>query len=127
MAVGVLLVVLAALCWGVTNPFIARGAGAGGGSQSATARPGLASAVLGAFTRLAFILPFAVNQAGSVLCTAAMASLPTSIVQPVANSLTLAVTAVTSSAMGLPTGRPTVVGAGLALIAVGAWLCAADG
>ncbi|KAA0147368.1 hypothetical protein FNF29_07436 [Cafeteria roenbergensis] len=92
MAVGVLLVVLAALCWGVTNPFIAR-----------------------------------VNQAGSVLCTAAMASLPTSIVQPVANSLTLAVTAVTSSAMGLPTGRPTVVGAGLALIAVGAWLCAADG
>lgn len=115
-------------------------AGAAGVSPTAPAERGLFIALYRAFTRLAFILPFAVNQAGSVLCTAAMASLreflwagpsgtspssavnssghcecpkvlfqalaATSVVQPVANSLTLAVTAVTSSAIGLPSGRP---------------------
>lgn len=89
-----ILIVLAACFWGATNPFLKNGA------------IGLEeeSSVFGKFVRLLknwqFLVPFGLNQFGSLLYYYSMGQYPISIAVTVVNALTLIITTITSYALG---------------------------
>ena len=89
-----ILIVLAAVFWGVTNPFLKNG---GVGMEEE-------SSVVGKFIRLLknwkFLIPFGLNQFGSLLYYYSMGQYPISIAVTVVNALTLIITTITSYALG---------------------------
>jgi len=111
-----ILIVIAAIFWGVTNPFLKQGA------------PGLSEekSVVGKFMRLIcnwqFVVPFALNQFGSLLYYYSMGQYPISVAVTVVNALTLIVTTLTSYALGEARLAPGEWG-GICLIVAGIILC----
>ena len=89
-----ILIILAAFFWGVTNPFLKNGAVGLENEKS----------VFGKFRRLVlnwrFVVPFGVNQFGSLLYYYAMGQYPISVAVTVVNALTLIITTLTSYALG---------------------------
>ena len=111
-----ILIILAAVFWGVTNPFLKQGA------------PGLSEekSIIGKLIKLVtnwqFVVPFALNQFGSLLYYYSMGQYPISVAVTVVNALTLIVTTLTSYALGeacLARGEL----AGICLIVAGIILC----
>jgi len=115
------LVAVAAL-WGCTNPFMKQG---GAGIDQVPKHNRLVQP----FYELAFLilnwrymLPFALNQCGSVLYYVTLTSVDLSLAVPVANSLTFIFTALAGNMIGEKiSGFRTY--AGMALVVAGVTLC----
>ncbi|XP_045455841.1 transmembrane protein 234 homolog [Melitaea cinxia] len=120
------LLVLTGVLWGCTNPFIKQG--------TKGLRKVHADSLLGqAYAEVTFLLgnwryvvPWLVNQLGSLVYLFAIQRVPLSLAMPAANSLAFAFTALTGSLVG--TERPLDQGSifGIMLIGVGTALCCWD-
>ncbi|XP_029165626.1 transmembrane protein 234 homolog [Nylanderia fulva] len=96
----ILYLCLVAVLWGVTNPFIKKGAQ---GLEKVKA-----TSIYGQFikeftflvTNLKYMLPFIINQCGSVLYFLTLQSTDISLAVPVSNSLTFVFTAITGWFLG---------------------------
>lgn len=119
MPVGWIWLTIAAMMWGVTNPAIKRASSSSSSSQQATEAAGATQqaaastaaspsssppSLLRLLLRIRFLLPFAVNQCGSLVYLHALSLLPLSLAVPAVNALTLVITAITAAAMGENTG-----------------------
>merc|ERR1712130_538117 len=116
------LMLIASLFWGVTNPFLKNGAA---GLENVT-HPKLimhmALKIKWLFSNLHFLVPFCVNQLGSVVFYYVLTQHPISLAVPVVNASTLLITVVTGHIL---CGERLSLrqGMGLVLVAVGVILC----
>ncbi|XP_076646276.1 transmembrane protein 234 homolog [Halictus rubicundus] len=114
-----------ALLWGGTNPYIKKGAE---GLENVKA-----SSKIGQFfkelaflvTKLKYVVPFVINQCGSVLYFLMLGGTDISLAVPVTNSLTFVVTAITGSMLGEEKIQKNTY-IGMTLILVGTMLCCWD-
>ncbi|KAJ2940942.1 hypothetical protein O0L34_g10205 [Tuta absoluta] len=120
------LIVLTGVLWGVTNPFIRQGTK---GLRQVRANSWLGQA----WAEVAFLLgnwryvvPWVINQAGSVSYLLAVRRAPLSLSVPAANALAFACTAVTGAATGHeePLDRGSILG--VICIVAGTALCCWD-
>uniref|UniRef100_A0A1E1W7T6 EamA domain-containing protein n=1 Tax=Pectinophora gossypiella TaxID=13191 RepID=A0A1E1W7T6_PECGO len=120
------LIVLTGALWGCTNPFIRQGTR---GLRDVRAKTRLGQA----YAEVAFLLgnwryviPWCVNQAGSIAYLFAVRCAPLSLCVPAANALAFAFTALTGAAFGKeePLDRGSMLG--IALIVAGTALCCWD-
>lgn len=114
------------MLWGCTNPFIRQGTK---GLRDVTA-----TTVLGqAWAEISFllgnwkyVLPWLVNQAGSLVYLAAVRRAPLSVAVPTANSLAFVFTAITEAAIGAEERLDKWSIMGIMLIMSGTALCCYD-
>lgn len=114
------------MLWGCTNPFIRQGTK---GLRDVTA-----TTVLGqAWAEISFllgnwkyVLPWLVNQAGSLVYLAAVRRAPLSVAVPTANSLAFVFTAITGAAIGAEERLDKWSIMGIMLIMSGTALCCYD-
>ncbi|CAH2097953.1 unnamed protein product [Euphydryas editha] len=120
------LLLLTGVLWGCTNPFIRQGTK---GLRKVHAETWIGQA----YAEIAFLLgnwryvvPWLVNQLGSLVYLVAIQRVPLSLAMPAANSLAFAFTALTGSLVG--TEEPLDQGSifGIMLIGVGTALCCWD-
>lgn len=98
--ISLLLIVVVAVFWGATNPFIRRGT-LGVNSLQADTRLGQIWLELKfLLSRWQYLLPLALNQAGSVVYVFALQRSELSLVVPAANSLTFVFTAISARMLG---------------------------
>lgn len=122
-------VVLVALLWGGTNPFLRAGSEVNrptlGGSeaQGGNEKTSIVSWFASLWVRWQFLLPFALNQCGSVLYAAMLGNADLTIVVPVCNALTFVITALTSYYIGEPITSIPLLFAGSVFILAGSFLC----
>ena len=121
---------LVALLWGTTNPCINKATHTkqnkskkeDGDTQTAAAAddtPGIASLLL----NWRFLLPFALNQLGSVVYLHCLSQLSLSFAVPTVNALTMLTTAAAAHHLGERTRCNTKVAAGMMLMLAGICLC----
>nr|XP_046474409.1 transmembrane protein 234 homolog isoform X1 [Neodiprion pinetum] len=91
---------LAALLWGATNPFIKKGSEGLQYVKASSPCRQLAKEVVFLVTTLKYIIPFVINQCGSVLYFLALQSADLSLAVPVSNSLTFVFTAISGWFLG---------------------------
>ena len=121
----VLLLVVVALLWGITNPLMKKG---GRGIEQTRAGNRLTQLIAElkflAF-RWSYTLPFLVNQSGSVLYHYVLSSTELSVAVPVANWLTLLVTIITGHLLGerIKDSRTYI---GIILVVCGICMCVWD-
>ncbi|XP_022094254.1 transmembrane protein 234-like [Acanthaster planci] len=120
-----LSLIMVALLWGATNPLMKRG---GEGIQRVQ-RGGRVAQFLAELKFLIlnwkYILPFLVNQSGSVLFYLTLASAELSLAVPITNALTFIFTTLTGKMLGEDIdGKETYVG--MALVVAGVTLCVWD-
>ncbi|XP_021188546.2 transmembrane protein 234 homolog isoform X2 [Helicoverpa armigera] len=126
MSISVGLLVLTGVLWGCTNPFIRQGT-KGLRDVTATTLIGQVwaevSFLLGNWK---YVVPWLVNQAGSLSYLAAVQRAPLSVAVPTANSLAFVFTAVTGAGIGAeePLDRKSILG--IVLIMAGTALCCID-
>ncbi|XP_076296082.1 transmembrane protein 234 homolog [Lasioglossum baleicum] len=114
-----------ALLWGGTNPYIKKGA-EGLENVKATSKIGqFFNELAFLVTKMKYIVPFVINQCGSVLYFLMLGGTDISLAVPVTNSLTFVVTAITGSMLGEEKiHKNTYIG--MTLILVGTMLCCWD-
>ncbi|XP_003707200.2 transmembrane protein 234 homolog isoform X1 [Megachile rotundata] len=114
-----------ALLWGVTNPFIKKGA-KGLENVKASSKFGQFFKELAFLvTQLKYIIPFIINQLGSVLYFLTLGNADISLAVPVTNSLTFVITAITGWFLGEEKIHRNMY-IGMILILVGTVLCCWD-
>lgn len=120
------LLILTGMLWGCTNPFIRQGTK---GLRDVTATTLLGQAwaeisfLLGNWK---YVLPWLVNQAGSLVYLAAVRRAPLSVAVPTANSLAFVFTAITGAAIGAEERLDKWSIMGIMLIMSGTALCCYD-
>ncbi|PIK55974.1 hypothetical protein BSL78_07122 [Apostichopus japonicus] len=92
--------VLVALLWGVTNPLMKRGGQGIDKIQRSNFFLQFLAELKHLFLNWQYLLPFILNQSGSVLFYVTLATSELSLVVPVTNSLTFLFTTVTGSLLG---------------------------
>ncbi|XP_018602447.1 transmembrane protein 234 [Scleropages formosus] len=121
--VQVLCLVLVALLWGGSNPFLKRGTegieGVRGGGGAA--RQFLAELRF-LFLNVRYLVPFLLNQSGSLIYYLTLASADLSLAVPLTNSLTFLFTLLGGALLGEDVGGKRAV-AGTALTVLGVALC----
>ncbi|XP_046739516.1 transmembrane protein 234 homolog [Diprion similis] len=121
----VVYLVLVALLWGATNPLIKKGSEGLQYVKASSPWGQFAKEVVFLVTTLKYIIPFIINQCGSVLYFFALQSTDLSLAVPVSNSLTFVFTAITGWFLGEEKShRNTYIG--MVLILVGITLCCLD-
>lgn len=114
-----------ALLWGVTNPFIKKGA-KGLENVKASSKFGQFFKELGFLvTQFKYIVPFIINQLGSVLYFLTLGNADISLAVPVTNSLTFVITAITGWFLGEEKIHRNMY-IGMVLILIGTILCCWD-
>ncbi|XP_014235390.1 transmembrane protein 234 homolog [Trichogramma pretiosum] len=117
--------VTVALFWGVTNPFMKKGAKGIDSIKSSSPVDQFFKDVYFLVTTVKYMVPFVVNQIGSLLYVFLLQQTDLSLTVVVVNSLTFLFTAVTGSFLGeAKVHRNTYLGA--ALILTGTTLCCMD-
>ncbi|XP_046474410.1 transmembrane protein 234 homolog isoform X1 [Neodiprion pinetum] len=111
---------LAALLWGATNPFIKKGSEGLQYVKASSPCRQLAKEVVFLVTTLKYIIPFVINQCGSVLYFLALQSADLSLAVPVSNSLTFVFTAISGWFLGEEKSDRKTVSAGGHATIVGA-------
>lgn len=110
--------------WGCTNSFIKQGSLAANGQSEANHRGwGVVDLWVHLLTTWRFLLPQALNLAGSVCFTLLLGAAPLSFVVPVTNAVSLLANAVTDWALGEAIDL-TYAAPGVLLLALGVGLCA---
>ncbi|RLU26945.1 hypothetical protein DMN91_000744 [Ooceraea biroi] len=121
----VIYLCLVAVLWGATNPFIKRGARGLEDVKASSASRRLIKELVFLVTKLEYILPFILNQCGSVLYFLTLQSTDISLAVPVSNSLTFVFTAITGWFLGEEkVHRNTYLG--MILVLCGTTLCCWD-
>nr|XP_033810468.1 transmembrane protein 234 isoform X3 [Geotrypetes seraphini] len=114
--------VAVSVLWGATNPFLKRGAeGLETVKRGSRARQLLAEMSF-LFLNYQYMLPFLLNQCGSLIFYITLASTDLSLAVPICNSVALLVTLATGKALGEDTGGRRAV-LGMMLTAFGVTLC----
>ncbi|KAL2918249.1 hypothetical protein HK105_202176 [Polyrhizophydium stewartii] len=117
---------LVALCWGFTNPFIKAGsAGLEAVSKAHAASPWWKRQAAEAWflaTRWQYVVPLAINLSGSTVYYYMLGEADLSLAVPIANSLTFAFTTLAGIALGESFGSWDRI-AGMACVFVGVLLC----
>jgi multidrug transporter EmrE-like cation transporter len=129
------------LLWGCTNPFIkhaqtdtadrpgaAETGGEGGNdkesSSSAASSTSMIATLKTLFTKPRVMVPFVINQSGSLVYYVLLSQEPISIAAPVCNSLTFIITAVTGYyVLGEPVQSPSLLILGIVLVLIGISIC----
>ncbi|KAL4486803.1 hypothetical protein ABPG72_006635 [Tetrahymena utriculariae] len=110
--------ILVGIMWGITNPLMEMGSK----SQNLEQFDISLKFFLSIFTRIAFLLPFIVNQAASVLFNILLGRAPLTTAQAIANSCSSVVTLATESIIKKkPITLKTVLG--IAFVTFGIYLC----
>lgn len=114
--------ILVGLLWGATNPLIKRGS-VGLEKISATNKyKKFALEIKFLVTRWQYIIPFALNQCGSVLFVWGLQDSEMTVAVPIANSLSFLFTAVTAIVLG--ENKPNIkILIGIALVIIGISIC----
>ncbi|KAF7993885.1 hypothetical protein HCN44_011154 [Aphidius gifuensis] len=86
--------VIVAMFWGATNPFIKTGAIGVEKVKGKTSLTTFLKQMLFLFTNLKYIVPFLINQCGSLLYVFVLGQTDLSLAVPVTNSLTFVFTAI---------------------------------
>ncbi len=126
------ILVLVALLWGATNPFM--GSSDKDKKEKEKKTDGskkhrkswlrtILSDTAALFSNWRFLVPFGLNQLGSVLYNYSLSQYPVSLAQPIANGLAIPVTAVTAHLLGERALRLDTC-LGVCLVLAGAWCCA---
>ncbi|XP_004082557.1 transmembrane protein 234 [Oryzias latipes] len=117
-----LSLVLVSILWGCTNPFLKRGTE---GLEKVT-QPNRVSQILAEikflFLNFKYLVPFLMNQAGSVFYYYTLSTTDLSLAVPVTNSLTLLCTLLTGKLLGEEFGGKKAV-VGMVLTMAGVSLC----
>lgn len=122
VAVELLSLLLVAVLWGCTNPFLKKGTeGIENVSQTSRASQLLAE-VKFLFLNLKYLIPFLLNQSGSLVYYYTLSTTELSLAVPVANSLTFLCTLLTGKLLGEEFGGKQAL-AGMFLTMVGITLC----
>ncbi|KAI8053503.1 hypothetical protein BDF22DRAFT_685042 [Syncephalis plumigaleata] len=113
--------VLVALCWGFTNPFIKRGA-----EGLDRVRPGRFGKGVSEFlylaTRWQYVVPLLLNLSGSVVYYYTLGTSDLSLVVPITNSMTFLCTTLAGHMLGESTGGSRTW-LGMIMVVAGAGLC----
>ncbi|XP_028995559.1 transmembrane protein 234 [Betta splendens] len=121
-AVELLSLLLVSVLWGCTNPFLKRGAE----GIETVSKSGRVSQLLAEFKfiflNFKYLLPFLLNQSGSLVYYYTLSTTELSLVVPVANSLTFLCTLLTGKLLGEEIGGKQAV-AGMFLTMAGITLC----
>ncbi|XP_072945828.1 transmembrane protein 234 homolog [Epargyreus clarus] len=120
------LLVLTGILWGCTNPFIRQGT-KGLRQVHANSKIGQAYAeIVFLLGNWRYVVPWLLNQAGSLVYLAAIQQAPLSLAVPTANSLAFVFTAVTGAAVGAEEPLDLWSYLGIMLIGAGTALCCWD-
>ncbi|XP_030838921.1 transmembrane protein 234 [Strongylocentrotus purpuratus] len=122
---GALWLVLVAILWGGTNPFLKR---EGAGIESVKQKNAVTQfffEMKHLFLNWKYLLAFLINQSGSVVYYLTLASADLSLVAPVTNSLTFIITTLTGKMLGERIGG-TETYIGMGLVIAGVTLCLMD-
>ncbi|KAL7682937.1 putative transmembrane family 234 protein [Plasmopara halstedii] len=110
--------------WGCTNPLIKRGSN---DNVMYTRKDNSIEEFVKQFVGLVknwqFLVPFALNQSGSVVYVYLLGSVDISNAVPISNSLTFVFTAITSRLLGEKPQRPRSTYTGMVLILLGVAIC----
>ncbi|EGD74194.1 hypothetical protein PTSG_06204 [Salpingoeca rosetta] len=117
MGMGVVWMVFAALCWGGTNPLLKDGV-----QGFDRVHGSLWQRLLFLARRWRFVVPFGVNQCGSVFFAMSIASSPLGAAATVVNALTFLFTAIVDAILGHRLLLSWRLVAGTALVLFGAHL-----
>ncbi|KAJ6647309.1 Transmembrane protein 234 like [Pseudolycoriella hygida] len=95
-----LLLVAVAFLWGATNPLIRRGSAGVENIKSGTAIKQFVAEIIFLITRWQYLVPFLLNQCGSVLYVLTLQDTELSVAVPIANSLSFVFTAISALLLG---------------------------
>lgn len=113
----IICLVVAAFLWGVTNPLIKRGSAGLENIKASTKYGQIFKELSFLVTNAKYMVPFLINQLGSLVYFFALQGADMSLAVPVSNALTFEVTAVTGWILGeKTTDRKTYIGMILILI-----------
>ena len=107
--------VVVACLWGITNPLLKRAA-------SANQTDAIYGTLISLFTDCNKLLPFLLNQLGSLTFYYLLASEPITTAAPLANSLTFGVTAVAAHCLGERNQSPVLLSSGILLVLLGIYI-----
>ncbi|XP_075460798.1 transmembrane protein 234 isoform X1 [Ascaphus truei] len=116
---------LVSVLWGATNPFLRRGAEGLEGVKEERRLQQLLSEARFLISNYRYVIPFLLNQSGSVVFYMTLASAELSLAVPLCNSLALVFTLVTGRILGEDIGGREAV-FGLFLTSLGITLCVAS-
>ncbi|XP_058833524.1 transmembrane protein 234 homolog [Topomyia yanbarensis] len=123
--VSLLLIVVVALFWGATNPFIRRGS-LGYNNLKAPSKLGqIWLEIRFLLSRWQYLLPLALNQFGSIVYVYALQRTELSLIVPVANSLTFVFTAITARLLGEQCASWKTY-TGMILVIIGTIICSME-
>ena len=115
--------VIVGALWGATNPILKQNTN----DVTHIKRDGAVAQFLAemryTFTNIGFIVPFALNQLGSLLFVKLLGEAPLSIAVPACNALTFVFTAGVGWMLGERSKRPARVAAGIGLVLAGLTMC----
>ncbi|KAG6611498.1 Uncharacterized protein family UPF0546 [Phytophthora cinnamomi] len=110
--------------WGCTNPLLKRGSNADRMYiRKDNSLKEIVKQLLSLLKNWQFLLPFALNQSGSVAYVFLLGATDVSNAVPICNSLSFVFTAVTSRLLGEKPPRPMSTYTGMLLILVGVAIC----
>ncbi|XP_046906163.1 transmembrane protein 234 isoform X1 [Hypomesus transpacificus] len=120
--VEVMCLVLVAVLWGCTNPFLKRGTEGIEHVKHSTKLLQFMAEIKFLFLNVKYLIPFLLNQSGSVIYYFTLATTDMSLAVPVANSLTFVFTLLTGKLLGEEFGGKKEV-AGMILTMTGITVC----
>mmetsp|Transcript_13590 Transcript_13590/g.31529 ORF Transcript_13590/g.31529 Transcript_13590/m.31529 type:complete len:143 (-) Transcript_13590:133-561(-) len=110
--------------WGCTNPFLKSGSKGVEQLKTDSVTPKWLSEIFFLLTRWQYVVPFAINQCGSLVYYLSLGDADISMAVPIANSTTFMWTALTQVALGEEAGnRYTLIGSVLVVVGVGLCVC----
>lgn len=115
--------ILVAFLWGGTNPFLRQGSKPVATMESEKPAASILGWFFGLWTRRQFLIPFVLNQSGSIVYAGMLSTADLTVVVPVCNSLTFVITAVTSYLLGEPVASAPLLVLGSVLVTTGTFLC----
>ncbi|XP_043524505.1 transmembrane protein 234 homolog isoform X3 [Frieseomelitta varia] len=121
----IVFLTVVAFLWGVTNPFIKKGARGLENVKSSSRFGQFFKELAFLVTNLKYIIPFIINQSGSVLYFLTLSRADISLAIPVTNSLTFVITAMTGWILGEEKIHKYTY-MGMILILIGTVLCCLD-
>ncbi|XP_049546311.1 transmembrane protein 234 homolog [Anopheles darlingi] len=118
-------ILLVAVMWGATNPFIKKGSIGYNDLQANSKLGQLWLEIRFLITRWQYILPLIINQLGSIVYVLTLQRTELSLTVPMANSLTFVFTAITARLLGERQSGWRVY-CGMALVVLGTIICGLD-
>ncbi|KAF0699509.1 Aste57867_9931 [Aphanomyces stellatus] len=109
--------------WGCTNPLLKQGSGEAAYKRKDDSFGQYAYEFFCTLTNWKFIIPFALNQSGSVAFVYFLGSADISMAVPICNSFTFVFTALTSRLLGERPKNPLFTYCGMILVLIGVAIC----